>query len=175
MMKEYGYIKDIIDTEGSFFGERALSTNNPRGATILPRKDCELLVITTQVYEKVAKLFDKEKKELETFTRRHFPGIAQIHSSEVLDSFLRIFHDVSFTIHQTIVEEGQESENFYIITEGECEISRRLHITENKGLGTQHHKHSNPLMRRQTYREDRMVVTKVGRGFMIGEELFSSF
>jgi serine/threonine protein phosphatase PrpC len=54
-----------------------------------------------------------------------FIGLFQELSPKELVRVLNAFHDAEFDAGQTIIGEGETSENLYVIVEGECEVARR--------------------------------------------------
>lgn len=75
----FGSIKDVIK-EGGFFGEIALFSNVPRTATIITKKECELLCIARKDFAFVSENYDRRRMKLLNFMSDVFPEVENVNT-----------------------------------------------------------------------------------------------
>ena len=131
-LKTLGNLGVIVDTmtRGHFFGEKALQSDQKRGATIFLNEDCEFLVITKDVFDDIRKNYDKTKNKALNFIKQTFPNIEFITSRKVLENLYYIMDEKIYEKGSPIIEEGVSDEKFYLIYDGECEIYKNIEIDQ---------------------------------------------
>ena len=127
MAQKYGTIKDKI-FKGSHFGEKALTSNQKRSATIICNTDCELLVLRSEDYKNTIGKFESKSKSVLKIMDDYFPKIERITNLRIKESLMYIFDEMPLEIHTHPINEGEKSPYFYIIVNGVCEISKKLTV-----------------------------------------------
>jgi len=169
--KEYGFVKDKIE-RGSYFGEKALETDQKRGATIYPITNCEVLYLTKDIFNSLKSIYDKEKKALWDFIFDYIPGIDQIHSKDVIESLLYLFGKTAYELGHHICHEGKSGDSVYIIYEGTCEVYRTIMVEEPNNYLERNSRATEHFAKNRSTKE-KISLAQVGRGTFIGEEIIA--
>jgi len=134
IISRYGSLKDRA-YKGSYFGEKALFPYQRRNATIFSVTDCELLIITSDVFHYVKKRFDVYTLSVMNFFKSTFPNIDHIYSTAIIDGFLYILEELTFERGTCITKEGHYGDKFYLIYQGCCSIRKKVIFDDTDQLG----------------------------------------
>jgi len=110
-------------TDGGSFGELALIYGTPRAATIKATTDCRLWAIDRDTYRRILMGSTiKKRKTYETF-------LAKVTLLESLDKWERLsvadaLETVTHKEGDVIMKEGDPGDDFFIIEEGECAVTK---------------------------------------------------
>lgn len=83
-IQQFGTIKDLI-YKGFSFGEGAILSNHPRGATILTAEACEILEVDAEDYKIIKSKHEPEKKRKIDYLLRYIPEIDQINKFQIIE------------------------------------------------------------------------------------------
>jgi len=167
-VENYGFIRDRITERGTFFGEKALESDQKRGATILAATDCELLYLTKEVFSYIQKAYNKEKRRLSAFLLKYVPSLDQINSQTIMDSYLYLFQEKTLELGNHLIVEGEQGENIYMLTQGEAEVYRTIIIEDSNPLNKE--KLRDFFVHKGKIKEN-IVLAKIQEGTFVGEEL----
>ena len=121
---KFGTIKDKIK-KGGYFGEKALATNQPRGATIITNTECELLTIRKEEFDLMMGKFERVNNHLKEFMYKYIPNIQLIYNKSVLENLLYVFNEKTFEKGNHLTLEEEEGNHFYIVAEGRCDLYKK--------------------------------------------------
>jgi len=108
---------------GGSFGELALIYNNPRAADVVAKTDCKLWVIDRVTYRRVLMASTIKKRKLyEEFLDR-VPILEPLQKYERL-TIADALEAVVFQKDDVIVRQGDKGDIFYIIIEGDAEVTQ---------------------------------------------------
>jgi len=169
----FGYVKDKIK-RGGYFGERALESNACRSATILASTDCELLVLTTQTYNSLKNEFNRKIKQMMDFIINSLPGLKDINAKAIIKNYIYLFEERSYVYGNHIVNEGEKGEYFYFVYEGSCEVYRTIRIEEDEELPAMYSKIRSSFFSQSFAVKEKIPLTLLKEGGLIGEELLFS-
>ena len=149
--------------EKDCFGELALSNNKPRSATILALDELTVLTLKKQDFELDFENMIKESQEKFDFFQKLFEMNSNSSSSTSLMRLIYYFNEVEFQPNQVIFHEGDQSNAFYVIFNGEIEISQNYFGNDKEiiGFGT-----GLGLMKKQ---KTLLNVAKLGPFNLLGE------
>eukprot|EP00316_Scyphosphaera_apsteinii_P007806 CAMPEP_0119346668 /NCGR_PEP_ID=MMETSP1333-20130426/108123_1 /TAXON_ID=418940 /ORGANISM="Scyphosphaera apsteinii, Strain RCC1455" /LENGTH=849 /DNA_ID=CAMNT_0007359179 /DNA_START=509 /DNA_END=3059 /DNA_ORIENTATION=- len=102
-----------------FFGERALSRNEPRPATITCRTDVTVLRLTADTFLGLRRQQDRKEDMLRRLALFETFSDDQIHQLACALQILK-FHD-----KEAIMIQGEIGQHFYILNAGECVVTRK--------------------------------------------------
>ncbi|XP_060739000.1 cGMP-dependent protein kinase 2 [Tachysurus vachellii] len=110
---------------GDVFGELAILYNCKRTASVKAVTAVKLWCIERQIYRSIMAIKSKKKREqLMGFlkTARTFKSLSDEQLSSIIDSM----EEVKFQENEVIVREGAEGDTFYIILNGEVEVTKKV-------------------------------------------------
>ncbi|GAA6098119.1 cGMP-dependent protein kinase 2 [Tachysurus ichikawai] len=110
---------------GDVFGELAILYNCKRTASVKAFTAVKLWCIERQIYRSIMAIKSKKKREqLMGFlkTARTFKSLSDEQLSSIIDSM----EEVKFQENEVIVREGAEGDTFYIILNGEVEVTKKV-------------------------------------------------
>jgi cAMP-dependent protein kinase regulator len=115
--------------DGSFFGEMALLTKNPRTASAVADTECELLEISHDVLDELAASHPSVREVLERFCRDRmlrdvvdapfFAGLDESGVREVIDAF----ETLQVSMGQTVIAQGSPGEGLHVVLQGQMDVS----------------------------------------------------
>jgi len=148
--------------EKECFGELALSNNKARSATILALEDLTVLTLKKQDFERDFERMIKESQQKFVFFQKLFEMNSNSSSSTSLMRLIYYFNEVELPPNQVIFHEGDLPNAFYVIFNGEIEISQKFTgndkgITDVSALGL--------IKKRKTM----LNVAKLGAFNLLGE------
>ncbi|KAI5614983.1 cGMP-dependent protein kinase 1 isoform X2 [Silurus asotus] len=112
-------------TSGDVFGELAILYNCKRTASVKAVTAVKLWCIERQIYRSIMAIKSKKKREqLMGFlkTARTFKSLSDEQLSSIIDSM----EEVKFQENEVIVREGAEGDTFYIILQGEVQVTKKV-------------------------------------------------
>jgi len=165
---EYGLVVDTIH-KGGFFGERALLTNQPRGATIVAIADCELLVITKDLFMSLKDRFDKKKNAILGFILNSIPTLDQLASRSIFDKLYYLFKEHKYEYGTNIITEDTKGDYIYLLYDGECEIVKDIKIDKTMTLKYQMAQIS-PLIGLNRMTCQKVLIYTIPKGTFFGDE-----
>ena len=166
----HGYVKDKI-LKGGSFGEIAIESGSKRTATILASTDCELLILTANVFNSLKNEYDRKVKKLLDFITAKLPGLNQVKTKNVIKNYFYLFEEKEFYYGNHITNEGDKGENIYIIYEGSCEVYRTVRIQEVETLPVLYSKIKSSFFSQAYSVKEKIPLTILKDGALIGEEL----
>jgi len=118
--------------EGSFFGEMAILSGEPRAATVLAESDCELIEIRADVLLELAREHPGVVPALARFYRRRLLANAMA-TSPLFRSFARADRAALMARFRTrevaegtaVVTEGEPSDGLYVVLSGALDVWKR--------------------------------------------------
>ena len=120
----------IVNTlsKGALFGEISLTLKEPRTATVVCKEDSSFCILKSATFEKILKTnYDKEfnfLQNLALFRGMSLPNIA------ILKGYLQ---ENVYNKHFMIFRPGDESDQIYIVKEGEVEIYKSIETNPREG------------------------------------------
>ena len=126
----YKMIKALGEKE--CFGELALSNNKLRSATILALENITVLTLLKQDFERDFERMIKESQQKFEFFQKLFEKNSNSSSSTALMRLIYYFNELELLANQTIFHEGEITNAFYVIVNGEIEICKSLSDDNNK-------------------------------------------
>ena len=166
----HGYVKDKIIRGGSF-GEIAIENGSKRTATILASTDCELLILTANVFNSLKNEYDRKVRKLLDFITVKLPGLNQVKTKNVIKNYFYLFEEKEFYYGNHITNEGDKGDNIYIIYEGSCEVYRTVRIQEAETLPVLYSKIKSSFFSQAYSVKEKIPLTILKDGALIGEEL----
>ncbi|KAI5094572.1 cGMP-dependent protein kinase 1 isoform X2, partial [Silurus meridionalis] len=112
-------------TSGDVFGELAILYNCKRTASVKAVTAVKLWCIERQIYRSIMAIKSKKKREqLMGFlkTAHTFKSLSDEQLSSIIDSM----EEVKFQENEVIVREGAEGNTFYIILQGEVQVTKKV-------------------------------------------------
>jgi cAMP-dependent protein kinase regulator len=109
--------------KGGSFGELALIYGTPRAATIKAKEDCVLWAIDRDSYRRILMGSTiRKRKTYEAF-------LEKVAIMETLDKWERLsvadaLESANFKKGDVIIKEGDEGDDFYLVIEGTCEVTK---------------------------------------------------
>ena len=79
----------------------------------------------------VSENYDKKKKLIIEFLLTYFPSLNLVHTQQIIESLLYVIKERNYSYGTTISYEGQYSDKFYILYDGECSISKNVIVDES--------------------------------------------
>jgi len=166
---KYGTVIDCIE-KGGFFGEKALHTNQQRGATIIANTDTELLIVTKDIFDYLKSNFDKKKNKIINFMQNCFPKLENLASRKILENLFYLLEEKQFDYGNIIIHENDPGEKFYLLFEGECELIRSIQIDETQNFKFPISNISS-LVRGGRIIKENLIISKIGSPTFFGEEV----
>lgn len=106
---------------GASFGELSLIENKPRAATVICKENCHFATLEKLYFDQILK-----ENELKKFFKKiDFLANLKILSSwsfNAIKNFYLSSEEKTFTRNQVVYQEGDISDNFYIIKSGEFKV-----------------------------------------------------
>jgi len=165
--RRLGMIKDTIG-KGTSFGEMALISNNPRGATVMAAERTELLVIDAEDYKIIRSKDEPEKKRVVQFMIEQIPDLDQIHSVRIIEDLSYLLERRVYRNGNLITREGQRGEDLFLLFQGRIEISKNIEIEEREKIVKSPINH---FRVQGTLKEDLLISFTDTPGSFIGEEV----
>lgn len=119
------FVNDIqvsVATDGSCFGELALLYNTPRAATIIAREDSSLWALDRFTFRKMLANNVFQKRQLYLTFLRSVPLFESLSNDELV-RIADALEPCEFTQGTPIVQQNVEGDKFFIVIEGEVEIT----------------------------------------------------
>lgn len=117
---------------GGSFGEIALRSNVRRKATILCETDCEFAILSKKVYEAVLKKYQESEQEEKIRFLKNFHFFNCYFFMNKIDTLTYYFNPMRFGFSQMLYKEGEPVSFFYLLEEGEIEVSWRINIAHEE-------------------------------------------
>ena len=120
--------------EGAFFGEMALLASIPRVADVLATSDCELLVLSRELFTVLIERYPSVQRVLDKFFRermlRNLMGTSVVFKSMAANHKADIaarFRSLDVPARRVLLQQGKKSDGLYLILNGEVEVSATRH------------------------------------------------
>ena len=165
----YGVIVDSV-VKGGFFGDRALITNLPRAATLVTTTNCELLVITKDLFMSLKSRFDKKKNSTLDFIKKSIPTLDDIASKSFIERLLYLLKESHYEYGTTIISENSPGDHIYFIYEGECEVIKHLKVDQSLTFKRDVSEIS-PLLRLGKASSEAFLLCTITKGSLFGGEV----
>jgi CRP-like cAMP-binding protein len=118
--------------EGTFFGEMAILSGEPRAATVVAEEECELLEIRAEVLLDLAREHPQVVQSLARFYRRRLLANAMA-TSPIFRPFGRAeraelmgrFRTREAAAGAVVIQEGEPSDGLYVVLSGALEVWKR--------------------------------------------------
>ena len=104
---------------GSYFGELAMSSNLPRGATVVASSDLHLLTLSKTAY---VQIFEDVEKRLQEKLAFFAKLIGQKDAGETVIKFSYSFKERHYKYGQKIFSQGEMPSEIYIVKQGEVQV-----------------------------------------------------
>jgi len=113
---------DIILEEGQYFGERALLTGDLRAATVRAESDVELLGLAREEFEiHIGPLSSLQDEQQRVAILDRITALSPLSQDDKLELALK-FSEVRIDAGETVFEQGDEPDAFYIIKQGKIQV-----------------------------------------------------
>lgn len=103
------------------FGELALMYNSPRAATVIAAEDSVVWVVDRFTFRRALKFTSKAKLDKYSQFLGQVPVLSSLLTSERF-KIVEAMEEVTFKDGETIISEGEEGEDFFMITEGQVGV-----------------------------------------------------
>ncbi|EGD79944.1 camp-dependent protein kinase type I-beta regulatory subunit [Salpingoeca rosetta] len=127
--------KKVLElSQGGSFGELALIYNQPRAATVKCRTDCQLWAIDQETYRRILMSSTvKKRKDYEEFLSKVelLSSIDKYERLQIADALI----PCTFSDGESIVKQGEEGNDFYIIVDGEVVVTQQNDKGETGEVG----------------------------------------
>ncbi|KAL4492827.1 hypothetical protein ABPG73_010376 [Tetrahymena malaccensis] len=119
-VSKYKYLLTL--NPGSMFGELGLLLKKPRAATILAREDTEFAVLNASDFSNILSVGEMKQinRRLQFFAENFLQGCGK----EIVTKYSYNFKCVKYSIGNIIYNQGDSSQNVYIIKKGFVELSQ---------------------------------------------------
>jgi len=115
---------DLIFSEGDYFGERALLTDEPRAANIIAIDEVDCLVIDRESFDKIlGPLRELMDHNLGYRVLKSVPLLSEL-EHEMYDELVDELEIEDFEKGEYIIREGEIGHKFYIIREGAVDVEK---------------------------------------------------
>ena len=155
---------------GDFFGEQALLDFETRSHTVRTFGPCELLVLTRRDFYFIRENHDEKRKKVCRFIQDFIPQMENSSSRQLLDGLICTIEEKTLDRGSFVTSEGENSDTFYIIFDGTCEIIKNIRIDESSNL-----KESlvsiKQLLRVGPVHTEALTVCTAQKGAFIGDEI----
>ena len=166
---EYGQIAEKVTAE-EFFGEEMLFSKQPRGFTAVTGSECELLTISKKDFRYVREKYDHRRNNLISFMNQYVPEFENIESPDAMDEIMNRLQEKTFEKDTVIAREGSKGNYLYILSEGHCELTKTLKF-EDAPKAKKNSIQSNRMLRASSSNMQELIVCRVQRGEILGEEI----
>ncbi|KAL4487121.1 hypothetical protein ABPG72_001573 [Tetrahymena utriculariae] len=119
-----GFILVKTFLPGDSFGEIALMTQQNRSATLVAKEDCDLLVLDKEGFDKTISYMKQNTIREKIEFIKSFEFFSTLSTKRVLQ-LIQQFKVIKVNGRQNIYEEGDNSNFFFLIKEGEVELQSR--------------------------------------------------
>ena len=165
---EYGSVVGQLQ-QGDHFGEKALFKTHKRSATVITKSEVELLVLDRETFKHVQYEFERMKHLITEFLKVTMPCMEKVQTLQVLEG-LRYVSDVrDFPYHKTLAIEGQLAEEFFLVYEGQCELTKTI-IYDNSECSKIPTSEVKSLYGLKKTKKEEIVISNVEKGSFIAEE-----
>lgn len=139
------YTKDVDGTKivlarlrgGDFFGEYSLITRKERNASVMAKTDVELLEITGEDFEQIAKAHPRIWSVLEDYLRKRMvhtimvrsPVFHVLHEDE-REALSRLMMPKSYKAGEVIMKEGTDGDEMYFIKTGSVSVNSEKSVAK---------------------------------------------
>ena len=121
-------MKEVVKlTYGQSFGELALIEDGPRQASVMAINECSCAVIGKQDYLSSLKEIETRALNRKISSVQQLPFL-QHWTKGQMTRLIYSFTDKSFSRGQIVYNEGENSENIYMVKEGEFEVTRKRRV-----------------------------------------------
>ena len=117
---------------GSLFGEMALVSNAPRGATVTATEDCDLLELKRVALEEQGHKLASVTQALHAFTRDRFltnltstSPVFKPFPRSIRSEIVKKFRDFPTTPGDELITEGETGEGLFLVLKGEVEVTKK--------------------------------------------------
>lgn len=121
----------------------------------------EFLVLNKDDYLNTINKYDKTRSEKQEFMKKNIPYLDKINSPEIWDELFYTLRSYVYPRDTLLGDEGEVGRNVYFILEGFCVLEKTLDIPLAKEKTND----------KQEYATIKKIVTTVGAGNSIGEEV----
>jgi len=145
---------------GHYFGETFLKDRRPKNLLTIAAEDLHLLAIYRKDYYKALNNLAESVIRKNAF----FVNLIPEASEDSLKSFATLFKEKGYKKNEVIFSEGDIADAFYILRDGEVELSKMFEEPD-------HLKKAMPLFR-HTIKKEALCIAKIGEGQIFGDENF---
>ena len=134
---EYQKLENVNLGPGDYFGERALLTDEPRAANVMAASLVTCLVLDREEFTSViGPLRDILDFNMGLRVLQSIPMFKRLLDSE-RDQIVKSFETGVYTRGETIVQQGDKGDRFYIIKHGACSVTQTVagEVVEMANLG----------------------------------------
>jgi len=125
---------DIQLEAGDYFGERALLKSEPRAANVIALNDVECIALDKDDFTRhLGPLQGILERNLGLRVLKSLPVLKDLNQAE-RNKIVEEFREEDFQEGQYIVRQGETGETFYIIREGEAEVSKKVENTDETAI-----------------------------------------
>ena len=103
---------------GSYFGEISITSNMPRGATVVAASDLYVATLTKNAYKTICQVVETSLE----VKWRFFCELLNNTAKETVTKFCYSFKERSLKFNQKIFEQGQKPTEVFIIRQGEIQV-----------------------------------------------------
>lgn len=165
----YGTLQNTL-SKGAFFGEHALTQNQPRGATIITNTSCEFLIMTKDLFDYIKYTFNRNKRKVLTFMQQNMPKLDTVTSPKIMENLYYLVEEQIYSVGNYIIKEGDSAEQFFLLFEGECEMSKAIYTDQSSGFKVVLSEIS-PLVRVGRMTKENIPFGRIQPGLFFGEEI----
>jgi len=166
---KYGIVVDTV-SKGGFFGERALSEDKPRGATVVAMTHCELLVVTQDLFMSLKSRFDKKKNRILEFILQSIPTLDQLASKTIVEKLYYLFKEQRYEYGHNVITEDTKGDHVYLLFDGECEIVKNIKVDKTMTFQSSMTQIS-PLIGLGKTNSKQIMLYTIPKGTFFGDEV----
>jgi len=168
-LSDYGVIVGQLE-KGDHFGEKALFRTHKRSASVITINEVELLVLDRETFKHVQYEFERMKHLITEFLKVTMPCMEKVSALQVLESLMYVCDVRDFPYHKTLANEGQPAEDFFLVYEGRCELTKTI-IYDNSECSKIPTSEVKSLYGLKKTKKEEIVVSNVEKGSFIAEEI----
>ncbi len=121
---------------GESFGELAVIRGAPRNATVVVNQMSEMLLLPAAAYKAIVLKFEKLREAAKVGLYRRFTAFAPL-PDEAVNKLASISREMLYSNHTTIIMQGAEAQDLFLITKGLVRITKSF--TSNEGVAVNAH------------------------------------